>query len=92
MKVCKIPHSKSGVDHYFGFSEYRSVKKWNIQQPIEIMHANGLGFEIFTATGQKAGIGKASGNTINVHHLEKGIYFIHLKDKKNSTRLKFIKK
>ncbi|KFF18618.1 GEVED domain-containing protein [Chryseobacterium sp. JM1] len=51
-----------------------------------------MDYEIFSASGQKAGKGRSSGNTVDIRHLAKGIYFIQLKNKENTTRLKFIKK
>ncbi|MBO9690162.1 T9SS type A sorting domain-containing protein [Chryseobacterium sp.] len=47
-------------------------------------------YEIYNAAGQKSGEGKIYNYKIDVHHLSKGVYFIHLKDK--AARLKFIKK
>ncbi|MBL1220108.1 T9SS type A sorting domain-containing protein [Chryseobacterium sp. L7] len=62
----------------------------------DVLHISGLteptDYEIFSVSGQKAGEGKTSGNTLNVSHLTKGIYFIQLKNKETPTRLKFIKK
>lgn len=62
----------------------------------EILHISGLlsetDYEIFSASGQKTGEGRTSDNTVDIHHLARGIYFIQLKNKENITRLKFIKK
>ncbi|MCT2561634.1 GEVED domain-containing protein [Chryseobacterium herbae] len=62
----------------------------------ESLHISGLSsdtcYEIFSASGQKTGEGRTSENTVDIRHLAKGIYFIQLKNKENTTRLKFIKK
>lgn len=63
----------------------------------DILNIDGLSsgnasYEIYTATGQKAAEGKVSGNTITISRLTKGVYFLQLKDKDHTTRLKFIKK
>ncbi|KMQ62112.1 hypothetical protein ACM40_07310 [Chryseobacterium sp. BLS98] len=49
-------------------------------------------YEIFSVSGQKMGEGRISGNTVDVRHLAKGIYFIQLKSEGNTIRLKFIRK
>lgn len=49
-------------------------------------------YEIYNAVGQKTGEGKVSDHKVNLSNLSKGIYFIQLKDKDNTIRLKFIKK
>ncbi|MGH1518255.1 GEVED domain-containing protein [Chryseobacterium sp. JK1] len=51
-----------------------------------------VNFEIYNAAGQKLDEGKVSNHQVNLQHLSTGIYFIQLKDKENTTRLKFIKK
>ncbi|MCS3532719.1 GEVED domain-containing protein [Chryseobacterium sp. JUb7] len=48
-------------------------------------------FEIYNTAGQKVSEGKISENKVSLHHLEKGVYFIQIKDRGNTTRLKFIK-
>ncbi|WP_223605900.1 GEVED domain-containing protein [Chryseobacterium sp. OSA05B] len=62
----------------------------------EVLHISGLSsdmdYEIFSASGQKTGEGRTSENTVDIRHLAKGIYFIQLKNKENTTRVKFIKK
>ncbi|SHE87068.1 fibronectin type III domain-containing protein [Chryseobacterium sp. OV279] len=62
----------------------------------ETLHISGISsetdYEIFSASGQKTGEGRTSENTVDIRHLAKGIYFIQLKNKENTTRLKFIKK
>lgn len=86
------------IDTNLATNEIEKAKEVSIYpNPAEdLLNISGISsnieYEIFTVLGQKVSVGKASGNAINVHHLEKGIYFIHLKDKENSTRMKFIKK
>lgn len=59
---------------------------------IDGLSSDNASYEIYTATGQKAAEGKVSGNTITISRLTKGVYFLQLKDKDHTTRLKFIKK
>ncbi|MFZ4929719.1 GEVED domain-containing protein [Chryseobacterium sp. Mn2064] len=54
--------------------------------------SDAVNFEIYNAVGQKVGEGKVSNHQVNLQHLSKGIYYIQLKNKENTTRLKFIKK
>ncbi|SFN08066.1 Por secretion system C-terminal sorting domain-containing protein [Chryseobacterium oleae] len=62
----------------------------------EVLHISGLSseadYEIFSVSGQKTGEGRTSENAVDICHLAKGIYFIQLKNKENTPRLKFIKK
>lgn len=62
----------------------------------DILNISGISeaadFEIYNMVGQKMGLGKVSDHRVDIHHLSKGIYFIQLKDKENTTQLKFIKK
>lgn len=48
-------------------------------------------FEIYNIAGQKISKGQILDYKVNVHNLIKGTYFIQINDKKNTTRLKFIK-
>ncbi len=59
---------------------------------LNISGIEGTEFEIYNAAGQLASKGKISGHKIQVHDLVKGVYFIQVKDKEKSTKLKFIKK
>ncbi|MDR2238544.1 MAG: GEVED domain-containing protein [Chryseobacterium sp.] len=59
---------------------------------IQGLSSDAATYEIFTAAGQKADEGKVSGNTVNISKLIKGVYFLQLKTKDQTIRLKFIKK
>jgi hypothetical protein len=54
--------------------------------------ASDVGFEIYNAAGQKVNEGRTKNKTVNVSHLIKGVYFIQIKEKENSVKLKFIKR
>lgn len=62
----------------------------------DVLHIDGISsdinYEIYNAVGRKLETDKMTDHEVNVHHLTKGIYFILLKEKENTTRLKFIKK
>lgn len=62
----------------------------------DVLHIDGISsdinYEIYDAVGRKLETGKMADDEVNVHHLTKGVYFILLKEKENTTRLKFIKK
>jgi hypothetical protein len=81
-------------------STNETIKKKEINiypNPVsDILNISGIStqndFEIYNAIGQKVDEGKTKNKTVNVNRLMKGIYFIHLKEKENSIRLKFIKK
>lgn len=49
-------------------------------------------FEMYNAAGQVINKGRTKNQTINVSRLIKGVYFIQIKEKENSVKLKFIKK
>ncbi|MGN7759359.1 GEVED domain-containing protein [Chryseobacterium sp. 22532] len=62
----------------------------------DVLYISGLSsqaeYEIFSVSGQKVGEGRTFENTVDIHYLAKGIYFIQLKSKENTARLKFIRK
>ncbi len=62
----------------------------------DILNISGIAsdsvFEIYNAAGQIVSDGKTKNKTVNVSHLIKGVYFIKIKEKENSVKLKFIKK
>lgn len=63
-----------------------------VSDVINISGISADGFEIYNTLGQKIKEGKALGEKVNVQDLVKGTYFIQVKDKENTRRLKFIKK
>lgn len=59
---------------------------------IHISGTSGNEFEIYNTLGQKIREGKISDRKVDVHDLVEGVYFLQVRGKENSPRLKFIKK
>jgi len=75
----------------------KSVKPEIYPNPAsDILNISGISeatdYEIYNVLGQKAGEGKVSDHKVNLSNLSEGIYFIQLKDRNDTIRLKFIKK
>jgi hypothetical protein len=79
-------------------NEFKNFKKIDIfPNPVsDIINVSGISdsnnFEIYNSVGQKVSEGKIKNKTVNVNRLIKGLYFIKIKEKENSVKLKFIKK
>ncbi|MCE3076395.1 GEVED domain-containing protein [Chryseobacterium gwangjuense] len=62
----------------------------------DLLHFSNLSadvdFEMYNVAGQLVNEGRTKNKTVNVSHLIKGVYFIQIKEKENSVKLKFIKK
>lgn len=62
----------------------------------DLLHFSGLSadvdFKMYNAAGQIVNEGRTKNQTVNVSRLIKGVYFIQIKEKENSVKLKFIKK
>ncbi|WBV61373.1 GEVED domain-containing protein [Chryseobacterium camelliae] len=62
----------------------------------DLLHFSGLSadvdFKMYNAAGQIVHEGRTKNQTVNVSRLIKGVYYIQIKEKENSVKLKFIKK